>query len=120
MALPVVTIDVARPQYGLPAFANRSANQQLLNPIERGELANLATAIEDLGYGFKSTWNGRSTITGSVGLHKPAHPTLIAAVDRYRAGCPAHDTVFCGRTEGCSWFADGLARVILPDWTATP
>lgn len=64
------------------------------------------------------TWNGatpgsRDYVTGSWRLAERAHPSLLAAVDAYRAGCPTHRSVFCD-DDGCGWFRDGAALLVGP------
>lgn len=82
------------------------------NPIRKTELAELAQALAELGHEVVETWNGHPGSSGSVALRGAAHPTLLAAVGRYHAGCPEHPekTVFCG----CGWFQHGYRRVVRP------
>ena len=103
---PVVVINVVNVEWGDPG-------QGPANPLAAGELEALAAAIAHTGTPVAQTWNGHPGITGSVGLAHRAHPTLRAAVDRYRAGCPQHHTVFCSR-QGCSWYRDGNAKARYP------
>lgn len=67
------------------------------NPLGPTELAELAADLRSRGFDIQDTWNGHPGVTGSVGLARPAHPTLLAAVKRYNAGCLDHPTrsVFC-------------------------
>ncbi|MBJ6623518.1 hypothetical protein [Streptomyces sp. DHE17-7] len=109
--LPVVVVNVAKPElhpYDLPA-----------NPLRPDELFDLATALEAHGLTVRTTWNGHPAITGSVGLVQPAHPTLIAAVDRYHRGCTVHPerSVFCD----CEHWREEGRRIVGPNRpTATP
>ncbi|MEH0657699.1 hypothetical protein QA860_08130 [Streptomyces stelliscabiei] len=82
------------------------------NPLEPGELEALAAELERRGFSVEGTWNGHPGTTGSVGLVRPAHPTLVAAVDRYRAGCLEHPnrSVFCD----CETWRAGFTRVVQP------
>lgn len=104
MNLPVVFVDVAKPEYRdhLPPA----------NPLEPDELATLAAELERRGFAMRTTWNGHPGITGSVGLVRPAHPSLVAAVDRYRRGCTVHPqrSVFCDCEH---WTAEGR-RIVHP------
>jgi len=102
--LPVVVVEVAKPElrpYQLP-----------LNPIEPEELPALASELEQRGFKVRVTWNGHPAISGSVGLARPAHPTLLAAVQRYHRGCTVHPdrSVFCGCEH---WRAEG-SRIVRP------
>lgn len=102
--LPVVSVNVAKPvlrDYAPPA-----------NPIEPGELSALGDELRACGYAVRDTWNGHPAITGSVGLVRPAHPTLLAAVERYRRGCPDHPdrSVFCS----CDAWRAEAARIVRP------
>lgn len=101
---PVVSVNVAKPEfqdYGPPA-----------NPLRPDELFDLATELERRGYTVRTTWNGHPAITGSVGLVRDAHPTLVAAVQRYHRGCTVHPerSVFCDCE---AWRAEG-ARIVRP------
>ncbi|MGW3400764.1 hypothetical protein [Streptomyces zhihengii] len=102
--LPVVVVDVAKPElrpYALP-----------LNPLGPDELFDLSSEMERRGFKVRKTWNGHPAVSGSVGLARTAHPTLVAAVARYHRGCTVHParSVFCGCEH---WRAEG-ARVIRP------
>ena len=113
--LPVVVVDVAKVEWtdNGPNQPNTPAN-----PLEPGELADLAAELERRGYAVDGTWNGHPGITGSVGLARPAHPTQIAAVERYHAGCPEHPkrSVFCD----CETWRAGAARVVRPPRPQAP
>lgn len=102
--LPVVVVDVAKPElrpYELPA-----------NPLAPDELSDLAAELERRGFKVRTTWNGHPAITGSVGLAREAHPTLVAAVQRYHRGCVVHPerSVFCDCE---AWRAEGY-RIVRP------
>lgn len=105
--LPVVIVDVVRVEW-----RNEGPHRVPANPIRVGELAGLVARLADLGVEVAADWNGHPGITGSLGLAAPAHPSLVAAVRRYQAGCPAHPVsgVFCR----CGWFSTGHARVVRP------
>ncbi|MFF7067339.1 hypothetical protein [Streptomyces pseudovenezuelae] len=110
----VVIVDVARVEW---IDNGPNALQTPANPIEKGELDALAEELRSRGYDVGDTWNGHPGVTGSVGLVRPAHPSLVAAVDRYRRGCTAHPnrSVFCDCDH---WRAEG-ARIIRPQRPAT-
>jgi hypothetical protein len=87
-----------------------------MNPLELGELAKLASELDTLGAHVVDVWNGHPGITGSLRLARPAHPSLLSAVDRYHAGCPEHPKrgVFCD----CDWYAKASALIVQPVLTA--
>lgn len=112
--LPVVTLNRLAPIYG---------DDDLLNPLTSDELLPVPVLLLRLGHPANRFWNSADPAalrgdTGSFGLAQPAHPSLIAALDRYRAGCPVHHTVFCGAPgqQECTWLRDGYARAVLPTW----
>ncbi|MFC8862686.1 hypothetical protein [[Kitasatospora] papulosa] len=83
------------------------------NPLKVDELDSLADDLRAHGFEVNDMWNGHPGITGSVGLARPAHPSLLAAVDRYRAGCLAHPqrSVFCD----CDAWRAGFNRIVRPE-----
>lgn len=105
----VVVVDVAKVEW-----IDNGPNQLQTpaNPIEPGELAALAEELRTRGYEIGSMWNGHPGVTGSVGLVQEAHPTLVAAVDRYRRGCTVHPqrSVFCD----CEHWTAEYARTVRP------
>lgn len=103
--LPVVVVEVV----GVTYIGNSLRPQ---NPLAAGELEELAALLRR-SVPVATTWNGHPATTGSISLARPAHPSLVAAVARYHARCPQHDSVFCSRT-GCSWYRDGNRTVIYP------
>ena len=57
--------------------------------------------------------------SGLIHLDTAAHPSLRAAVTRYRAGCPVHHLPACGyihrsADSQCRWFGTGFARMVGP------
>ncbi|CAL9664270.1 hypothetical protein SUDANB1_07130 [Streptomyces sp. enrichment culture] len=105
----VVVVDVAKVEW-----IDNGPNdlKTPANPIEAGELDALADELRRRGYEVDTTWNGHPGVTGSVGLARTAHPTLVAAVDRYRRGCTVHPrrTVFCD----CEHWNAGFRRIVRP------
>lgn len=84
------------------------------------EILGVASMLAEMGAEVRETWNGAAHSTsGSIGLAAPARPSLLAAVARYCAHCPAHNSVFCGRAEACTWLADGWRLVVPPAWPVT-
>jgi hypothetical protein len=107
--LPVVSVNVGKPEWIDNGF-NRPMT--LANPIDADELPRLAEELRRRGFEPHDTWNGHPGDTGSVGLVRPAHPTLVAAVQRYHRGCTVHPqrSVFCDCE---AWRAEG-ARIVRP------
>lgn len=110
----VVAVDVAKIEW-----IDNGPNELRTpaNPLESGELEALAAELRVLGFEITSTWNGHPQTSGSIGLARPAHPSLVAAVDRYHAGCLAHPKrgVFCD----CDAWRSGFARIVRPELTPT-
>ncbi|MEW2302039.1 hypothetical protein AB0958_19035 [Streptomyces sp. NPDC006655] len=102
--LPVVVINIGKIRF-LPGRLQE-------HPLTPCELDDLAAELERRGVPVRATWNGFPASTGSVGLARPAHPTLVAAVERYHRGCTVHPErrVFCDCEH---WRAEG-ARIIRP------
>lgn len=98
------------------------ADHELVGGLEAGEMAATAEVLAALGVVIRDQWNGDGHIHGSFGLTEPAHPSLIAAVDLYHAGCRSHRPSFCGwqgRTEAeraCTWYVDGNRLTVQPTW----
>lgn len=102
--LPVIVVEVAHPFY---------QNGTATNRLGAGEMARWVELLAGLGAEVRETWNGDGYITGSVGLSRPAHPSLLAGGRRYCAGCPEHGSVFCS-DQGCTWLGDGHALAVKP------
>jgi len=109
VAAPVIVVTVADPQYTGPLF-----HQKLVNPLEPGEVAGLQAQMQEWGYEVHSRWNGEHE-TGSVGLATPAHPSLLAALERQRKGCPDHPKQILCRWDGCPWWITHLAKLRRPE-----
>ncbi|MEV7034566.1 hypothetical protein AB0N99_30595 [Streptomyces sp. NPDC093272] len=111
----VVIVDVAKVEW-----IDNGPNQLPTpgNPIEPGELDALAEELNRRGHKVAGSWNGHPGITGSVGLARVAHPSLAAAVDRYRRGCTVHPErrVFCD----CATWRAGFSRTVRPALPMTP
>lgn len=109
---PVVVVDVVHVEWTGDGRDGRPAN-----PLLPGELDDLTASLAALGADVAATWNGHPGTTGSLGLARLAHPTLLAAAHRYTAGCPDHPNrgVFCD----CGWYANGYRLIVRPDWTVS-
>jgi hypothetical protein len=107
--LPVVSVNVGKPEWIDNGF-NRPMT--LANPLGPDELPALAEELRRRGFEPYGTWNGHPADTGSVGLVREAHPTLVAAVQRYHRGCTAHPqrSVFCD----CEAWRAEAARIVRP------
>lgn len=103
---PVVVVDVTNIAYRTDPRGYEVPD----NPLGPDELTGLAAGLAAMGAEVARTWNGHPSVTGSLGLARLAHPSLRAAVDRYRAGCPVHPEkgVFCP----CGWYAAGKAKIV--------
>ncbi|MFC9285660.1 hypothetical protein [Streptomyces sp. NPDC057052] len=106
---PVVSVDVINVEW---IDNGPNSLQTPANPLEPGELPALVRELYRRGFESTGTWNGHPGVSGSVGLVRPAHPTLVAAVDRYRRGCTVHPerSVFCD----CEAWTAGFRRVAEP------
>lgn len=109
-ARPVIVVEVAKPRY------NESlSNPKLLNPLEPGEMAVLQARIETWEHEIDSCWNGDGYASGSVGLATPAHPSLLAALERQRKGCPDHPKQILCSWDGCPWHRTHIAKLQVPE-----
>ncbi|GAA2107967.1 hypothetical protein [Streptomyces synnematoformans] len=95
---------------GKVEWTGEGGGRRPANPLGPGELDAITAELAGLGAEVVSTWNGHPGTTGSLALARPAHPTLLAAVDRYRRGCPNHTGPLCS-WDGCPWYPTGNARV---------
>lgn len=108
---PIVTMSLAYPEY--------DGKGGLTNPLTKQDVTALVGHLTGTGRVFRELWNGRGTETVSIALAGHVHPTLLAAVERYRNGCREHGgSVFCSRQQEppCSWFADGHRLLVKPSW----
>lgn len=106
---PVIVVAVAEPQYEGPM--NR---RKLVNPLEPSELAAIEAQLREWGHQIHSSWNGTHE-DGSIGLVDPAHPSLLAALERQRQGCPDHPKKILCSWDGCSWHSTHIAKLQVPE-----
>lgn len=79
--------------------------------LEPDELTELTGVLAELGHEVVDRWNGHPAGTGSLALAGAVQPSLLAALDRYHAGCPDHGgSVFCD----CGWFRAGYRLLVMP------
>lgn len=110
---PVIVVNVKNQRWTRGSWAGES---ELENPLAAGEITALYDWVRDvLGLPVTGTWGGQYE-SGSIGLARPAHPTLLDALARYRAGCPRtdeghrHGDVFCR----CGWYLPMYEKLIKP------
>jgi hypothetical protein len=108
-ALPVVSVQVSR-----PVFSRPGPYGEIVNGIGLHELDDIRAELAVLDVEVSHTWNGHPGISGSLGLTVEAHPSLLAAVARYRAGCPNHPGKILCSWDGCPWFGTGDALIVRP------
>ncbi|MFI6228722.1 hypothetical protein ACIBCR_15575 [Micromonospora echinospora] len=114
--LPVVVVQVTDPEWD-----RTKLDSLLLNPLGGvAEMTAYCDALNALGADVTTWWNGKGD-SGSIGLAKPAHPSLLAALQRYRDGCQntADDgqlhnqgSVFCR----CDWYRSRRSKLLTPTW----
>lgn len=103
--LPVLVVDRVGPRRPSPL-------EDIENPLTSEEMDLVRQAITAAGSTIADEWNGPPNITASFALTTTVHPDLLAAVDRYHAGCPNHPskTVFCD----CKAWRAEFRRAALP------
>lgn len=114
---PLIVVDVVDVRWGLGA-AGRP-----LNTLPRGELDALSDELARLN--IPTTAMRYHGITGTVALDVPAHPSVLAAVERFDQGCPYHHSQVCeapvrDRGQGCTWHIRGHQAAIWPHLYSTP
>lgn len=108
---PVLALEVVNPRYRAD---DSPGHWDVLNGFRAGELDAFADLVEQQGRRVVDRWNGQPLArSGSLALADRAHPSLLAAVGRYHAGCPDHATPLCS-WDGCDWYRRGWARVVRP------
>lgn len=101
---PTITLEVAHPQ---PRRTPRWGEVSHV-PLAPDELDRLSALLAARGYEEDHRWNGFPATTGSVAVAQELHPSMRAALERYRAGCRVHHgSVFCG----CATWAAGYGRL---------
>lgn len=109
VAAPVVIVSVSKPVYEGPL-----TRRELVNPLESNEVAVIEAQLREWGHEIHSSWNGKQE-NGSIGLVTPAHPSLLAALERQRQGCPDHPKqILCG-WDGCPWHRTHIAKLQVPE-----
>lgn len=108
---PVIVINIADAQYG------EDLDRTLKNPLTADEYTEVQILLAELGRPPIDRWNGAGCDSGSFRLTGPIHPTLAAAVEKYRAGCPVHPGPLCS-WDGCPWYPTGNKLIVNPSWPA--
>jgi hypothetical protein len=108
---PLLVVDLLDVHWGIGSFSLP------LNALPPDELLRVATELAALG--VPACGQHYHSITGTIALDSPAHPSLLDAVHRYDRGCPRHDTQLCEAPvrhggKSCSWHADGHRRAVWP------
>lgn len=111
---PLIVVDADIPRW-TPDTAGPA-----LSPLTEPELATIADELTEVGV-HPGTWHCH-TITSTIELGTPAHPTLRAAVARYAAGCPYHHDLVCDAPikdggQACPWHTRGHQAAIWPTLT---
>lgn len=107
-------IPIGPPHPPIVAVTDRTLNEPSTELVKA-----VASELIWLRAPVSKQWVGsaQGMLWQSFGLTVPAHPSLVAAVDRYHAGCPKHQTVFCSpEDQACGWYRDGNALVREPLW----
>lgn len=118
---PVLVIEVSSLECGRPDELPR-------NPLRPGELDELAVVVAGHRRTVLDRWNGHPAASGSLQLAEAPHRSLLAAVERYTAGCPGHRDVFCGGWQAgnsrlaplasCEAWRRGFRRTVPPPTAA--
>ncbi|WP_328721779.1 hypothetical protein OHT52_21310 [Streptomyces sp. NBC_00247] len=108
--LPVVVASVRCPQHRRDAIGDLVP----ANPLDVNEVYAVLTDLAMLGTTVAATWNGYPSHSVSLGLVAPAHPSLLAALERDRAGCPDHAGQLLCNWDGCPWYGAGHALLVRP------
>lgn len=87
--------------------------------LEDEEISQLALAVEGIaGVAVRVETPTGAVRAARIQLSRSAHPSLLAALARFRSGCPVHHRPACGHTRGaeapCQWFARGARALIAP------
>ncbi len=101
-----------------PAIVVQTAGTDAGELLDSDELAGLVAVIRHCG-GIECALDSPPRHPrASIRLAGSAHPSLLAAVTRYRRGCPVHRRPACGHALGpaapCQWYTQGFSRLILP------
>jgi hypothetical protein len=93
-----------------------------LNTLPGNELPCLARQLTTLG--IRAGQQHYHSVTGTIALDAPAHPSLRRAVQRHVRGCPRHHSVVCEAAmrdggQSCAWRAEARRAAIWPDAAAS-
>lgn len=86
--------------------------------ISAQELTELVSLVEEVAGGGAAVLGTPNAAAARIRLDAPAHPSLVAAAVRFRAGCPIHHSPACRHVRSadhdCQWFPRGFARLTRP------
>lgn len=111
---PLIVVDADIPRWTAPTADRPPA------PLTNDELATITDELADIGV-HPGEWHCY-TITSTIVLGTPAHPSLRAAVARYANGCPYHHDLVCDAPikdggQACPWHTQGHQAAIWPTLT---
>jgi hypothetical protein len=110
--MPVVVMEIHE---SAKRWAPRRGLMELANPLTDADVTEFEDRLTKLGHTPARSWNGAGCDTVSMQLAERAHPTLLAAVAKYRRGCPEHAGPLCS-WDGCKWYPDARAKLVHPSW----
>lgn len=98
---PAVVLDVGD--------ADRNSTRNPRNTLIDSEIDDLAFVLSDCGEHVAAAWRDDANRIASLSLAAGAPSSLLAAIARYRQGCPTHGggALWC-----CSWYRDGSQRAV--------
>lgn len=99
-----VFLDVERPEW--------SVERKPRHLLARNEINDLADLVTDCGEQVEARWLCDPRVSCAVALRTPVHPSLLAAVERFEAGCPkrAHrGALVCRCQERHAGFASAVS-----------
>lgn len=115
--LPFITLRRVGPKY--------DHEFRVLNPLDVADLIQIPILLDRFGYPAVRYWDAADPSeppgeSGTFELAQLAHPTMVAAVERFDAGCLDHGgDISCGSDTNhptCMWWRDGYALAIKPVW----
>lgn len=92
--------------------ADRHSRRNPRNTLCDKEFDDLAFVLSDCGEDVAAAWRDDANVTAALALAAQAPSSLLAAVARYRQGCPTHGggVLYC-----CSWYRNASQHAISID-----